>query len=475
MKVLVLFLFLAGMLQEGDPIRFSANFDSGCLGEVSLIDSVWVRPSHTDSVLHVSYEIISRSDPYNPANPDLQPSGRWFYFLMEHVKGKHVYLNFKNTDPKRAVYSYDGEEFYRFAPHEASMRKVSAYFERDSVYVAYFVPYGWERLQERLAGWVEKEYVVMDTLGYSMMGFPIQMLTITDPSVPEEEKNTVWMHARIHPSETPANWQLEGFLDKLTEESPQAAAYRSKGIFYIVPFTNPDGVYGGYSRSNARGINQEINWDHPDSITSVEVQALRARMDDLSRERPFDLVLNMHAQSDDKISYYIPTEESTNAHFHQRAMRLAYLTTDDNPYFFPEDMFYSAPAPRYVEGWLWDRTQGETMALTIEMPYSFYNNNPEKEWATTASLKENGVLMLRAVSDYLFWDIPGRHLVKGTARKNRTVYSYPMLPAGMYNVYIWDDAWVLYDTVFHTRPSNLRYVIRSKEDVYRGPLRISLP
>ncbi|HHV40025.1 MAG TPA: hypothetical protein GXX61_01365, partial [Bacteroidales bacterium] len=63
MKVLVLFLFLAGMLQEGDPIRFSANFDSGCLGEVSLIDSVWVRPSHTDSVLHVSYEIISRSDP----------------------------------------------------------------------------------------------------------------------------------------------------------------------------------------------------------------------------------------------------------------------------------------------------------------------------------------------------------------------------------------------------------------------------
>lgn len=115
------------------------------------------------------------------------------------------------------------------------------------------------------------------------------------------------------------------------------------------------------------------------------------------------------------------------------------------------------------------------MALTIEMPYSFYNNNPEKEWATTASLKENGVFMLRAVSDYLFWDIPGRHLVKGTARKNRTVYSYPMLPAGMYNVYIWDDAWVLYDTVFHTRSSNLRYVIRSKEDVYRGPLRISLP
>ena len=86
MKVLVFFLFLAGFLQEGDPIRFSANFDSGCLGEVTLIDAVWVRPSLTDSVLHVSYDIISRSDPDNPANPDLPPSGRWFYFLMENTK-----------------------------------------------------------------------------------------------------------------------------------------------------------------------------------------------------------------------------------------------------------------------------------------------------------------------------------------------------------------------------------------------------
>ncbi|MFY9116046.1 MAG: M14 family zinc carboxypeptidase [Bacteroidales bacterium] len=474
MKVLVFFLFLAGFLQEGDPIRFSANFDSGCLGEVTLIDAVWVRPSLTDSVLHVSYDIISRSDPDNPANPDLPPSGRWFYFLMENTKGKHVYLNFKNTDPKRAVYSYDGEVFHRFAPHQASMRKVSACFEHDSVYVAYFVPYGWEHLQEQLLRWTDKPYVTMDTLGYSMMGLPIQMLTVTDLTVPDKEKNTVWMHARVHPSETPANWQLEGFLDKLTEDTPQAAAYRSRGIFYIVPFTNPDGVYGGYSRSNARGINQEINWDHPDSITSAEVDALRTRMDVLSKEHPFDLVLNMHAQSDDKISYYIHTEESTNAAYHARAMRLAYLTTDDNPYFFPEDMFYSSPAPRYVEGWMWNRTRGETLALTIEMPYSFYNNNPEKEWVTTQSLKENGVFMLRAVSDYLQWDIPGRHLIEGTIRKNKTVYRYPALPAGVYNLYIWEDAWVLYDTFEQKRTAGFRYVIRSDANIYRGPLRVSL-
>ena len=76
MRWLFLLTFLAGSLQDTLPVRFSAAFDSGCLGEVRRIDSVLVRPSLTDSVLHLSYRVISRSDPDNPANPDLVPSGR---------------------------------------------------------------------------------------------------------------------------------------------------------------------------------------------------------------------------------------------------------------------------------------------------------------------------------------------------------------------------------------------------------------
>ncbi|MDD2538130.1 MAG: M14 family zinc carboxypeptidase [Bacteroidales bacterium] len=474
MKWLIMLTSLASWLQDGHSVRFSANFDSGSLGDVVLIDSVWVRPSRTDSVLHLSYEIVSRSDPGNPANPELQPSGRWFYFLMEKVKGKHIYLNFTNTDPRRAVYSYDGVHFQRFEHYQASMRKVSAFFTADSVYVAYFVPYGWDMLQERLAQWSAPSYVQMDTLGTSMMGLPIQMLTITDPAVPEDFKHRIWIHARVHPGESPASWQLDGLLDGLTEDSPEGREYRRRSVFYVVPFANPDGVYGGYSRSNARGINQEINWDHPDSVTSVEVAALRNRIASLTAERPFDLLLNMHAQSSDKASYYIHTAESTNAEYFEKAMRLAYLTTDDNPYFFPEDMFYSSPAPRYVEGWIWDRTKGETLALTIEMPYSYFNENPEGEWVTVSSLKENGEFMLRAVSDYFLWDVPGRHLLEGKARGNRTIYSHPLLPAGELSVYIWDDAWIPYDTFSRKRPGPFRYVIRSGDTPYRGLLRVSV-
>lgn len=475
MKWLFILTFLAAGLQEGHSVKFSANFDSGSLGKVNLIDSVWVRSSRTDSVLHLAYEIISRQDPDNPANPELKPSARWFYFMMEGVKGKHIYLDFQNTDPMRAVYSYDAKHYQRFEDYQASLRKVSAFFSRDTVYVAYFVPYGQELLQERLKHWTASSFVTMDTLGTSMMGLPIQMLTITDPGVPEKEKNRIWIHARVHPGESPANWQLDGLLGRLTEDTPVARQYRRQSVFYVVPFTNPDGVYGGYSRSNARGINQEINWDHNDSVTSVEVKVLRARMDSLTRECPFDLVLNMHAQSDDKISYYVPTQESTNSQYHEKAMRLAYLTTDDNPYFFPEDMFYSVPAPRYVEGWLWNRTGGRTLAMTIEMPYSYYNENPDRSWVTVSSLRENGEFLLRAISDYFGWDIPGRHILKGTIRGNKTIFRYDNLPAGEYRVFTWDNAWILCDTVVKKHPGPFRYVIRAEGEPYSGPLRVSIP
>lgn len=313
----------------------------------------------------------------------------------------------------------------------------------------------------------------MDTLGTSMMGLPIQMLTITDPRVPEEGKNRIWIHARVHPSESPANWQLDGLLGRLTEDSPVARQYRRQSVFYVVPFANPDGVYGGYSRSNARGINQEINWDHHDSITSVEVQALRARMDSLTRERPFDLVLNMHAQSDDKISYYVPTSASTYPEYHEKAMRLAYLTTDDNPYFFMEDMFYSSPAPRYVEGWIWNRTKGKTLAMTIEMPYSFYNENPDRSWVTVTSLRENGEYLLRAISDFFGWNIPGRYILQGNLRGNRTIFRHENLPAGEYQVFIWRNAWIPCDTVIKKRTGTFRCVIRTDGEPYTGPLRVS--
>ena len=111
--------------------------------------------------------------------------------------------------------------------------------------------------------------------------------------------------------------------------------------------------------------------------------------------------------------------------------------------------------------------------MTIEMPYSFYNNNPGRPWVTVTSLRKNGELMLRAISDFFGWNIPGRYILKGTIRGKKTVYRYENLPAGEYQVFIWKDAWVPFDDVVQKRTGIFRCVIRTDREPYTGPLRVS--
>ncbi len=418
-------------------VRFETGYESSSLGAVQLLDSVWVRQTLKDSVLHLSYRIDSRMDPANPADPELEPSARWFAFRMVGVKDKHIYLNFTQTDPQRAVYSYDGATYTRFESYRAALARADEVFTQDTVYIAYSYPYTYGYLQQRLQDWLQCPDVRMDTIGYSLQGLPLQRLVITDPRVAESQKTRVWIHARTHPGETPGSWQLDGLIDALTAATPQGQALRSASAFYIVPFSNPDGVYGGYSRSNARGINQEVNWDQPDSLTGVEVQALRTALQELWSKGPVDLALNVHSQSQDGISYYIHKAAATSDAYFEREMQFMYFTCARNPYMRPEDAFYSSPAPKYVEGWFWGNYPGQAIALTLETPYSFYKGTEPQEWVTPASLRHSGERVLLGIADFFRWNLPDRYLVNGVRKGAKTICRVPALPAGTYSLARW--------------------------------------
>ena len=117
-------------------------------------------------------------------------------------------------------------------------------------------------------------------------------------------------------------------------------------VFYVVPETNPDGVRGGYSRSTAQGVNLEINWDRPDSLTQPEVRVLKRTIDSLSTERPFDVALNLHSQSAPFVTYWIHTAKSTSAKMYRRKMLLSALTVAHTPYYRPIDQrFFGSCSP----------------------------------------------------------------------------------------------------------------------------------
>ncbi len=82
-------------------------------------------------------------------------------------------------------------------------------------------------------------------------------LTITDPTVGAEKKQTILWHAREHAYETFSSFAMEGLIHFLL--SDEASAFRKQYIFVVVPMVNVDGVAegfeyrGGYDFPDPRG------------------------------------------------------------------------------------------------------------------------------------------------------------------------------------------------------------------------------
>ena len=150
MKKSFISLFVIGLLCISHigfaQITFSSDFECGSMDRAELVSS-----DNTNGEESYEYNFFSKLDPPNAASPKLAPSGRWFYFKMSGIKDKQITLNFKNTDPLRCVYSYDNKNWERFAASEAPERcKVIKKYEQDEVYIAYYIPYTYTHLNDKI-------------------------------------------------------------------------------------------------------------------------------------------------------------------------------------------------------------------------------------------------------------------------------------------------------------------------------------
>lgn len=396
---IVFFLFTISLSAQ---VSIRSNFESGAIGAVERVDSSQFIIAPGDTIGIRSYGIRGSYDPYNIVDTSLAASPRWFYFCMTGVKNQLVYITFFDTDPMHPQYSYDNVNWQPFSIREASFRKISKRFDRDTVYISYFQPYTVSYLQERIDEWCSREGTSVDSIGYSCQGRPLQLLHITDSSVDASQKFKIWIHGRQHPSEASGSYALDGFIDLLTSETPIGIELRKHIDAYILPFTNPDGVYLGLSRSNSTGVNQEINFNRSIDSTVVEVHFIKEALEKLTAEGDFDIALNIHAQIANFASYWIHTAQSTSSDFLRRELVLADLTCSMNDYIIPENMQFSKVAPRYPEGWFWNKSGEKTLALTFELPYTFESKD----------LRLFGERLLLSVAEYCGISLPGRIIVK---------------------------------------------------------------
>lgn len=482
-------------------IRFHSDFESGAIGEVTHLDSTTFIMMKGDTVSIHSFNITGSYDPVNPVDTALAPSPRWFYFAISGVEGKLLYLNFENTDPLRPMYSYDNITWNRLEPCEAAFRKVSKRFEKDTVYLAYYQPYTYSYLEKRIEEWSENDWVKVDSIGHSLENRPLYLMHITDESVAPEFKKRVWLHARQHPSESPASWLTDGFISALAADTPMGAALRREIDAYIIPITNPDGVANGLSRSNVTGVNQEINFARSDDSTVIEVKYIKETLSRLNDEAPFDVALNVHSQVANHASYWLHRAAGTNKNFLRRELVLADLTTSFNDYIRPEDMQFSNLADRYPEGWFWNNAGDTTLAVTFETSYTCYQENFNGPWLDSLNLRDFGERLLMATAEYLTLSLPGRVIVlppsKASSRweavsseeltymgdvawmavrpNSKIRYNANFLEAGEYDVYIYISApndetlcvgergWRLVDKYIQKKSGEFRYNYKSED------------
>ncbi len=439
-------------------VKFFSDFECGRLGSASLKDSSNIYAKK------LVYEIVSAKDPDNPVDTLLEPSSRWFYFLMTGVKGKDITLKFIDTDPWAPFYSYDNKEWTRYEPKKEMIDEFVARktYERDSVWVAYCIPYTNSRLDELMGEWFYKDGVRIYSIGKSYQGRDMNLMVITNNNIPDRGKKRIYIHGRVHPSETPCSWCLEGLIEELLAPSEFARSLRDNAVFFILPFTNPDGVALGYSRCDAIGVNNEINYDRPDSLTRPEVKNIKKFVYNTTYGlNEFDLFLNFHSQIAPHMTYWVHTEETTSPLYFKKEQAFTSLTIADNPMFAKDMLSFSKMAPRYIEGYFWNNYKERTLALTHETPYSFYDKREDGIVVTIENLKWMGKKTLWAISDYLGIAKAGRVVVEPTrashcqkaedldhiytgdryyiAEKDGATVSYKHkdLPKGNYAVYRW--------------------------------------
>ncbi len=310
MRIFTLIFLLTTLITLKAQITFNANFESGNLLSIEQIDSV-------------SFNVTTKKD----------IGGRWFYFKMSGVKDKEVRIRITNSDVKRAMYSYDNKTFNRFSEDESSFNVFIKRYTNDSVYVAYYTPYTFSYLQQRLKKWKHNNFVSLDTIGFTNHLLPIQEMIITDKNIPSTEKKIVWIHARTHPGETPSSWHFDGIVQELLSGKETVNYYLTKIEFHLIPFVNPDGVFYGRSRTNFDGIDLESNWNKDETNTAKEVKVIRARMKELNDAKPFSLFLNLHSQVSSFCTFWIHTAGSTSDKFYHYENLFAYLNISDNEYF----------------------------------------------------------------------------------------------------------------------------------------------
>ncbi|GAB3625475.1 peptidase M14, carboxypeptidase A [Pandoraea terrae] len=340
---------------------------------------------------------------------------QWFYFRLQGAAGQACRIVFDNAGQTsypngwcdyRAVASYDRVHWYRVpTAYDGTVMTVSFTPAHDSVYLAYFEPYGDDRHLALLGTAQNASRVRSRHLGQTVDGRDMTALTVGETG---DGKRVIWIIARQHPGETMAEWFVEGLLRRLVGAGdwagdPLAGALLNDAVFHIVPNMNPDGSARGNLRTNAAGANLNREWLEPDAARSPEVLCVR----DAIHATGCDMFFDIHGDETLPYVFIAGNEGVDGASEALLANERAFIERFKRANLDFQDRFGYPPGKHGSEsGKLASKYVAhhfECLSLTLEMPFKDNANRPDPQYgwsgARSAAL---GASMLQAIRDHLY-------------------------------------------------------------------------
>jgi hypothetical protein len=449
-KILLIMVFTVALfacsIEDSDSkeeIEFFSQFESGSIGSVEFVSNN-------------EWTLALKDDNNDESLPDRWRN--WWYIRIEHVPtDAPIVLNLTNRGWPYyyvPVYSYDNKTWFRFEEQEVTITdgntlRMEKQFQSGTVWLARFYPYSLSQLISYLLQIDESPFLQRQIIGQSAYNRPIHLLTLTDPDRPDSEKKQVWLHARSHPAETGSSFLLEGLINFLLSDTPDARAALSNLIFHVVPMHNVDGVVEGNYRSTPDSYNLEVMWlfDHDgsntfdlSSDTPVEIQVLHRTISSLVESGPpFTVALNLHSSNSepDTATFFYPHfgpesqgyAGSEAALWHKQVDFIQYVGNYFGPGLIeplPSQGGASFVSKTYPESWWWANFQDSVMAMTLETVYSRAGFGTR--WITPDDLRNLGRAVGLAIMAY--HDIPVQqpvHMMELRTLFNRHILRYPEL------------------------------------------------
>ncbi len=229
---------------------------------------------------------------------------QWFFFRMTATSGNRYQLHIDNAGSSsypngwkdyRVVASYDRDDWFRIeTQYTDGVLSFALDAEADTVWFAYFAPYTLQRHDDLIAACSIDHKTSVEVLGKTLDGRDIDLIRIGSRDKPLK----IWAIARQHPGESMAEWWMEGYLDRLLDDTDAVSrALLEKAEFLVVPNMNPDGTFRGHLRTNASGINLNREWDKSTLENSPEVFYVLEKM------RQTGVSFNLDVHGDEALPY----------------------------------------------------------------------------------------------------------------------------------------------------------------------------